>query len=181
MLNSFETERLFLKPLTLEDEPAYTKGFVDYEVIRHMAVRVPWPYPKGGVKDFIETQILPFQGKTVWQWGIFLKDNPDDLIGSITLRKSNTDNRGFWLAKPYWGKGYMTEAVQPITRYAFEDLGFDILRFTNAKGNERSKRIKEKTGARFVTLKPTTSVDPQYTHSEQWELTKKEWKKIFIS
>lgn len=177
MLKSFETDRLLLKELTSDHEADYAKGFVDYEIIRHMVARVPWPYPDGGVKEFFDTQVFPFQGKTLWQWGIFLKERPEVLVGSITLRQSDVDNRGFWLAKPYSGRGYMTEALAPLTKHAFEDLGFDILRFSNAQGNERSRRIKEKAGARFVELKETKSVDPDYTHSEHWELTKEDWLK----
>jgi hypothetical protein len=40
----------------------------------------------------------------------------------------------------------MTEAVSPIMDYALEVLGFDRLIFSNAVGNERSRRVKEKTG-----------------------------------
>jgi hypothetical protein len=38
----------------------------------------------------------------------------------------------------------MSEGVQPVLGFAFKDLGFDRLVFTNAVGNERSRRIKEK-------------------------------------
>ncbi len=67
----FETKRLLLKPITLDDVPAYEKGFVDYEVIGHLASHVPWPYPVGGVQDFIENHLLPLQGKSNWCWGYF--------------------------------------------------------------------------------------------------------------
>lgn len=174
-IQSLETKRLLLKELTFDHVDDYTEGFVNYEVIRHMNSRVPWPYPAGGVKTFFETVIFPEQGKTLWAWGIFEKHTPLKLIGSISLRRSNVDNRGFWLAQPYWGKGYMTEAADAVTDYAFEVLGFDVLRFTNAKGNLRSRRIKEKRGARLVRVTSLKSVDPLYTASEHWELTKKEW------
>ena len=69
----------------------------------------------------------------------------------------------------------MTEAIEPVTAYAFKDLNFDRMIFTNAKGNHRSGRIKEKTGARFKGLKPVNFVDPYYTEAEVWELTKDEY------
>lgn len=49
----FTTERLILREVTEEDAPAYEKTFVDYEVISQLASVVPWPYPTGGVLDFI--------------------------------------------------------------------------------------------------------------------------------
>ena len=94
-IKTFETERLILKELTLEYESDYYEGFANYDVIRHLNNHVPWPYPENGVKDFLEAKVFPYQGKNLWQWGIFLKESPDKLIGSITLRKSDVDNRGF--------------------------------------------------------------------------------------
>lgn len=149
-----------------------------YEVIRHLAAHVPWPYPKEGVKDFIENHLWPHQGKSNWCWGILLKTDQNNLIGSIEIRLSETDNRGFWLATKQWGKGYMSEPVEPVEpvmAYAFEDLNFERMIFTNAKGNQRSRRIKEKTGAKFLGLKPAKFSDPQYTDCEVWELIKAEW------
>jgi ribosomal-protein-alanine N-acetyltransferase len=69
----------------------------------------------------------------------------------------------------------MSEAVQPVLGFAFKDLGFDRLVFTNAVGNERSHRIKEKTGARLIEVRPAKFVDPSYSEHEIWELTKNEW------
>jgi RimJ/RimL family protein N-acetyltransferase len=174
-VKTLSTKRLILRQIDLSYERDYFEGFVDYEVIKHMNGRVPWPYPKNGVREFFEREIIPHQGKTIWQWGIFLKDNPDKLIGSISIRKNDEDNRGFWLAKQFWGHGYMTEASNIVTQFAFEELGFEVLHFTNARGNIRSRRIKEKAGARLVKMSPMKAVDPMYTESEHWELTKTKW------
>ena len=172
----FATDRLHLRAVQLHDAPAYTRYFVDYDVIRHLsAANVPWPYPDNGVEDFIKTVILPNQGKDRWVWGLFLKDNPDEMIGSISLlRRSEAGNRGFWLARKHWGKGLMTEATHPVTHYAFNTLGFEKLVFVNAVGNRRSRSIKEKTGATLVATRPGKSVDPNYTEHEVLELTKED-------
>lgn len=171
------TERLILKELTLDHVTDYQSGFADYEVIRHMNDRVPWPYPANGVRAFLESEVFSNQGRTLWQWGVFLKTDPEKLIGSINLRLSDHDNRGFWLSKDYWGVGLMTEACIKVTEYAFTKLGFKVLKFTNAKGNHRSRRIQEKQGARWLKDSPMKAVDPRYTEAEHWELTKENWKK----
>lgn len=111
--------------------------------------------------------ILPTQGIDRWMWGIFLKENPSEMIGSVDLwRKGIPENRGFWLGEPFWGKGYMTEAVAPITEYAFTQLGFEELIFSNALGNVKSRRIKEKAGAVLTGLRETSFVDPKLTQAE---------------
>lgn len=172
----FTTKRLVLKPVTEDDIPSYEKHFVDYEVIRHLASTVPWPYPENGVHDFVMKHILPKQGKDQWVWGIFLRQSPDELIGVVELwRPGRPENRGFWLGKKFWGQGIMSEAVVPINDFAFTELGFEKLIFANAKGNLGSRRIKEKTGATFIRVEPASFVDPIYNEHEIWELTKCDW------
>jgi RimJ/RimL family protein N-acetyltransferase len=171
----FETERLLLRGVNEADVPAYERNFVDWEVIGQLGAAVPWPYPAAGVRDFIRS-VLPRQGKDIWVWGIFRRQQPDELIGVVHLfRRGQPENRGFWLARRFWGRGYMTEAVIPVMDYAFGPLGFEILTVANARGNVRSRRVKEKTGARLVRLEPRRHVSPEYTESEVWELTKAEW------
>jgi RimJ/RimL family protein N-acetyltransferase len=173
---NFETARLLLREVTEDDVPSYETHFVDYEVIRQLNSLVPWPYPKGGVLDYVRTEIMPKQGNNHWVWAITLRACPEEMIGSIGLwRKGKPENRGFFLGRKFWGQGIMTEAVVPITDYAFDVLGFETLIFNNAVGNIRSRRIKEKTGARLLRIEPAKFVDPALTEQEVWELTSKEW------
>lgn len=175
----FETDRLILKGISLQDIPSYQKHFVDYEVIQHLSAQVPWPYPNDGVKLFVENFILPNQGKDRWMWGIFLKSNPDELIGGVDLwRDGKPENRGFWLGKAFWGQGIMTEAVKPVMDYAFDNLGFEKMILSNAVGNLRSRRVKEKSGAKLIGTKPTKFVSPNYSESELWVISKEDWKKF---
>jgi ribosomal-protein-alanine N-acetyltransferase len=172
----FETERLILRQVTLEDAPSYTEHFVDYEVIRHLGASVPWPYPEGGAAEYLKSAVIPRQGIDRWTWGLFLKENPGALIGVVDLwREGHPENRGFWLGRKFWGRGLMSEAVAPVMDYAFNDLGFERLIFSNAAGNARSARVKEKTGARFLRIEQAKFVDPAYTGHEIWELTREEW------
>lgn len=163
----------------MDDVHSYERGFLDYEVVRHLAAQVPWPYPENGVSEFIRHNILPDQGEERWVWGIFLKPNLQDLIGVVDLYKDGKpENRGFWLARRYWGRGIMAEAVTVVNDFAFAQAGFERLIFSNALGNSASRRIKEKTGSTFLGTEPGHFVDPQYTHRELWELTKENWERF---
>ncbi|MDX9719355.1 MAG: GNAT family N-acetyltransferase [Myxococcota bacterium] len=179
----FETERLFLAPPRLEDAEAYTRHFVDWEVIAPLSAVVPWPYPEGGVELHLRTQILPHLGQNRWAWGLFLKqtlasplDPRRELIGAVELfRGERPDNRGFWLGRRFWGQGLMTEALLPITDFAFESLGFERLVVNNAVGNLRSRRLKEKAGAKLIAVEAERFVDPRYTEKEVWSLERADW------
>ena len=89
---NFETQRLILTALTLDDVPAYQQHFVDYEVIRHLSSLIPWPYPASGVEEFFRNILIPQQGSVRWSWGIRLKSSPKEILGCVDLwRKGNPD------------------------------------------------------------------------------------------
>ena len=79
-------------------------------------------------------------------------------IGSISLKfKGSTDlterddecELGYWIGKPYWGRGLMPEAVREVLRRAFEDLGMRCVWAGYYDGNDRSRRVQEKCGFRY--------------------------------
>jgi RimJ/RimL family protein N-acetyltransferase len=169
------TPRLSLRGVTPADIPAIQRQFADYEVIRELTAAVPWPYPADGAANFVRNALAE-QGVGRWVWGLFLRAAPEALIGVIDLRRDGAgENRGFWLARPFWGQGLMTEAAEAVTGHAFSALGFETLIFTNARGNLRSRRIKEKSGAMLLRTEPAGFVDPAYTEQEVWELTRTAW------
>lgn len=53
---------------------------------------------------------------------------------------------GYWLGKPFWGRGYMPEAVEAILHHAFEDMGMTNVWCGYYDGNNKSKRVQEKLG-----------------------------------
>ena len=76
-------------------------------------------------------------------------------IGSVGLHlKGHTDltdkddecELGYWLGKPFWGRGIMPEAANEMLRHAFEDLGMSKVWAGYYDGNDRSKRVQEKCG-----------------------------------
>jgi RimJ/RimL family protein N-acetyltransferase len=176
-----ETARLVLRPMTLEDAPAVQRRFGRWEIIRHLAVQVPWPYPPDGAERFISEVALPgMERGDRMVWAIAPREPPDDeLIGSIDFRTDGGahGNRGFWLAEPWQGRGYMTEAVTAVQDHLFFEVGIERIRVTNSKRNARSRRIKEKTGAVRVAEAEIAHHEGQ-VDSEVWEVTRERWAKI---
>ncbi len=173
-----KTKRLILKAVTEADIPAYQKHFAHWEIVRYLTKSVPWPYPDDGAEQYLKNCILPKQGSNLWMWGIFLPDNIDELIGIVHIcKKDKVGHRGFWLAKEHHGQGYMTEAVIPVIDFAFKELDIEKFIFENAVVNRKSARIKEKTGATLIEVKPAEFIDPDVKEEEIWELTASDWKK----
>lgn len=76
-------------------------------------------------------------------------------IGAIELKlQGHTDmteredecELGYWLGKPFWGRGYVPEAANELIRHAFEDLNMQTIWCGYYDGNIKSKRVQEKLG-----------------------------------
>lgn len=176
-----QTQRLILRPVSLEDAPAIQKHFNNWNIIKRLSTAVPWPYPDDGAETFIRENVLPRVGSgKAHVWGIIPKDGPDEVCGIIDYREENQadgGNRGFWLSEDLWGRGLMTEAVTAVQDYLFFELGIEKLQVVNAMDNVGSHRVKEKTGAEFVkygTLPHNSGED----RSEIWVVTKDRWKEL---
>ncbi len=59
MIPILETKRLILRPITLADVPAVQKYFNDWDIIKHMSIAVPWPYPDDDALTHIRDDVLP--------------------------------------------------------------------------------------------------------------------------
>lgn len=53
---------------------------------------------------------------------------------------------GYWIGKPYWGRGLIPEAARALIDHAFDDLGCDQLWCAFYEGNAKSARAQEKLG-----------------------------------
>jgi ribosomal-protein-alanine N-acetyltransferase len=170
------TPRLVLKPLALEDAEQIQRVFPQWEIVKHLASVVPWPYPEDGALVFVRDRALPAVARgEQWHWTLRLKTDPDRIIGEIGLTKHETDNRGFWLDPEFHNRGLMTEAADAVTDYWFDVLGMPVLRVPKAIANVTSRRVSEKQGMRVIA-----TVDRDYVSgrlpAEIWEITAEEWR-----
>ena len=175
MTAELQTQRLLLKPLELADAEQAQLLFPHWEIVRYLSKIVPWPYPLDGTYCYYRDVALPaMQRGDAWHWTLRLKSVPERLIGSISLTKGDTGNRGFWLGLPWQGQGLMTEATEVITDYWFNVLKFNVLRAPKAIVNQASRRISEKNGMRLIATEERDYVAGKFL-TEIWEITAEEW------
>jgi len=170
------TSRLLLRPLELADAEQIQAIFPHWEIVRFLKNVVPWPYPADGARNFCEEVALPQaeRGES-WHWTLRLKSAPEQMIGVINLRKSEQNNRGFWMGLDWQGQGLMSEACVWANDHWFSRLGFPVLRVSKAVGNLASRRISEKQGMRLVGTEMKDYVCGRLL-SEKWEITAEEWR-----
>jgi ribosomal-protein-alanine N-acetyltransferase len=172
---TLETPRLLLRPLQLQDAEQVQILFPQWEIVKYLANRTPWPYPPDGAYRHYRDEALPaVERGEAWHWTLRLKSDPSRVIGSIGLRKNTDDNRGFWLGLPWQGQGLMTEASEVTTDYWFNVLKFPVLRVSKAIPNAASRRISEKNGMRVVAAEERDHISGRFL-SEIWEITAEEW------
>jgi RimJ/RimL family protein N-acetyltransferase len=172
-----ETSRLELHPLELADAAQVQVLFPKWEIVRFLASHVPWPYPDDGALTHYRDNALPAMERgDEWHWSLRLKSAPAQLIGSISLLKTENGNRGFWLGLPWQRQGLMSEAVEVVTGYWFDELGFPVLRVHKAVANIPSRRISEKSGMRVVAVEERDYVGGRFP-TEVWEITADEWRR----
>ncbi len=178
MISAGETKRLLLRPLELGDAEQIQKLFPQWEVVKYLLNRVPWPYPADGALHYCREIAMPqMERGEAWHWTLRLRAAPEQIIGIISLTDGDQDNRGFWLSPEWHRQGLMTEAAAWANDYWFETLGYPVLRAPKAAANTASVRISEKQGMRRVGV-----IEKEYVSgrlpSEIWEITAEEWRKV---
>jgi ribosomal-protein-alanine N-acetyltransferase len=170
------TPRLFLRPLVLADALQVQPLFAQWEIVEYLNARVPWPFPVDGAHAFYRDTALPAIARgEQFYWMLLLKEDPQQrIIGSINLNLHGEDNRGFWIARQWQGRGLMTEAAAEVTRFWFEDLNQPILRVKKARDNAASRKISIRQGMRCIAETEDDYVSGRQL-SEHWELTAQEW------
>ena len=73
------------------------------------------------------------------------------LVGGITLSHvrrgvAQSGTIGYWIGKPYSNRGYMTEALRLMIRYAFEELGLHRLDAACLPNNTASLALLRRVG-----------------------------------
>jgi ribosomal-protein-alanine N-acetyltransferase len=176
MTAELQSDRLLLRPLQLADAEQIQRLFPQWEIVKFLNAKIPWPFPADGVFTYYRDVALPaIERGEEWHWTLRLKQSPDQHIGAITLHRGEWANRGFWLGLPWQGQGLMTEAAAAVNDYWFDVLGFSVLRAPKAIGNLTSRRISEKTGMRMIAVEERDYVSGRLL-SEIWEITAEEWR-----
>ncbi len=154
-----ETERLILRPFRESD----AEDLYQYAKAPDVGPIAGWP-PHQSVEESLAVIRTVFTGMEAY--AVCLKTD-DRVIGAIELKlNGHTDmtdrddecELGYWLGKPFWGRGLMPEAVRALLRHAFEDLGMEKIWCGYYDGNEKSKRVQEKCGFVYQWTTPDAEV-----------------------
>ncbi|MBL3550091.1 MULTISPECIES: GNAT family N-acetyltransferase [Chryseobacterium] len=157
-----ETERLILSQLEEKDIPFITE-YLQHRIYSDLTSNIPYPYTENDAQLWITMSKEAFEDHTGYTFGIRNKEG--HIIGAIGLHDRDDDKAelGYWIAMPYWNKGYVTEAAKAIVHFGFKKLNFNKIFATHLLHNPASGKIMEKIGMeKEAVLKQETKKDGAY-------------------
>ena len=146
-LCAMETERLVLRKWRESDAEALFKYASDPEV----GPRAGWP-PHKSVDESREIIRSIFSGEGMWAVELKETGEPIGCAGYLPASASNLKiaqdqaEVGYWIGKPYWGKGICTEALRAVIDYCFHEKGFSGLWGDFFPDNPASGKVMTKCG-----------------------------------
>ncbi|MFB7654653.1 MULTISPECIES: GNAT family N-acetyltransferase [unclassified Streptomyces] len=139
------TERLVLRTVGPQDNDAVYAACQDPDVQRWTPV--PSPYLPEHARGFTE-QLVPdgWANASMFNFGVFLPAG--DLVGMIGVRMISlgVGELGFWSAKEFRGRGYITEAALAVARWSFTERAIDRLEWRAEVGNTASRAVADRAG-----------------------------------
>lgn len=141
MMHQAREDTLRLRPLSLFDVPMIVELANDWDVAS-MVSRLPYPYEAHHAKDWID-DIEHNRREDVWAI-----ESDGYFAGCIGYNRSSLTHGelGYWLGKPFWGRGLATRAAWQILSHGFTTEPFKFFSACHFMDNERSARVIARLG-----------------------------------
>ena len=147
---TINTPHLTLRPIVLADAAILYRIYQSEGVLQYFPNPAPPPLEK--VQRFVASQQAHWEKYGYGNWGV-LPEGGGEIIGWAGLQylpELDETEAGFLLDRPFWGKGYATEAARASIQFGFEHFDLDHIIALVHPENIASRRVIEKCGLRFV-------------------------------
>lgn len=146
----FSTERLLIRMPKPGDGKAVFAAV--QASIHELKPWIPWAHNQQTEQETeinVRDSYIKFLKREDLRLHIFLKST-GEFIGSSGLHRINWNipkfEIGYWIDSRYSGNGYITEAVQGITEFAFNELKARRIEIRCDSKNEKNRKIPERLG-----------------------------------
>jgi RimJ/RimL family protein N-acetyltransferase len=141
-------EQITLSQITWDDKPSYLKHLNETDEFHALMGMMPFPYREFDADQWLSKVVretLETDRRRNWA----IRNNHGELIGGtgvFDITKCEKAEMGYWLAKPYWGQGIMTEVVRRLCKFAFDEYELRRIYAQAFATNPASARVLEKAG-----------------------------------
>lgn len=133
---------------------------------------VPSPYPADGAAVFVAWARERREAGTDFVFALAAAG--PGLVGVAGLHGVGTPpgsaELGYWVGRPFWGRGYASAGAAEVVHWGFETLGLERITSHCLERNRRSVRVLERLGFREVgrvaNTHPKWSPDETVVHFE---------------
>ena len=146
-----ETERLILRPFTMEDSE---RMFYNWATSEKVTKFLTWqPHQSQDVtKEILAYWLENYKNLNFYQWAIELKEIKEP-IGSISVVRIDDQNKeceiGYCIGDKWWGKGITCEALKSVMNLLFEEVGAKVVCAKHDVDNPNSGKVMVKAGMTF--------------------------------
>jgi RimJ/RimL family protein N-acetyltransferase len=144
------TERLVLRPPTLDDLPVWHAIYLDAEEVWYGAPRSSLDENR----EKLTRQIAHFEQHGFGMCAVDLAAS-GETIGAAGLQHLEGGPEvevGYRFLKDRWGRGYATESARALIDFGFDEVGLEQIVAVALETNIASRRVLEKCGLREVGL-----------------------------
>ena len=144
---TLETQRLRLRPFEDDDSRSLATLLGDPSIGANL-VGVPKSYTEFDAQAHIAQSHTRFAEGAAAYFAI-TSSNSGNLLGEIIFEidaKHRRAELGYWLGEPYWGRGFMKEALPALLDYGFHTLKFNRIFARAFIRNSASLKILEQAG-----------------------------------
>ncbi len=139
-------------------------------------VNFPSPYPPDGAASWARRTVERRASGGEYVFVVLEGGSFVGVCGLVGVAEGSAE-LGYWIGRPFWGRGYATEAARAVLRFGFEELGLARVTARCLERNAASYRVLEKVGMRFEGWRP--NAHPRRSPSERdacFALTRDEWR-----
>ena len=147
---TLETPRLILRRAELTDaEPMFRNWANDPDVTKYLT----WP-PHESVdvtRNVVKSWVDSYRNEDYYHWMIVLKETGEP-IGSLLascVGRVPSAHIGYCVGKKWWHRGIMTEALNTVIRYLFDEVGFTRIESMHDPKNPHSGAVMRKCGMTY--------------------------------
>jgi RimJ/RimL family protein N-acetyltransferase len=148
-------DQILVSDITPADKPAFVEHLKEKQIY-DQTLAIPFPYTETDADWWINHVADTTQkyGRSL-TWAI--RNSQGDLIGCIgfhdfDLGKSHQAELGYWLAKPFWNQGIMTQTVKKVSEFGLSEFGLIRITAHVFAFNLGSARVLEKAGYQYEGL-----------------------------
>lgn len=154
MKKILETERLFLREMSMDDFDALYKVLADREIMQHY----PYIFDEERVRSWIERNMNRYKDNGFGLWAVCLKET-GEMIGDCGLTLQNIEGEmlpeiGYHIRRDMQRKGYAKEAAMAVRDWAFSNTSYPALYSYCKYTNEGSFKTAESIGMKFCKEYP---------------------------